>query len=1009
MEKNRRQFLLGTAAVAGLGAVAGYSETLSSVVTLGDKGERMADPVYGQAEEPEFTIDSDGKAQPNPRYRVAASVCNGCTTHCGVRVKIDRETNQVVRVSGNPYNLLSSDPWLPYQTPLGESFTRTSGFQEQGNANRSTACARGNMVFDKLNDPFRVLRPLKRVGKRGEDKWEPISVEQLMREIVEGGDLFGEGHVDGLRALRDIETPIDAGNPEMGPKANQLAIFGTGDEGRQAFIVQRFAQSFGTPNFFGHTSICGLSMRAGEAAFLSGLGADPHLKPDFEECEFLLTIGTSPAQAGNPFKRQAKLLARARSDKNLKYVVVGPMLTNCDSIACGERSRWLPIKPGEDLALVMGMIRWIVENDRHNAHYLGIPSQQAMQAAGEPSFTNASHLVVQSGERQGHILKDGDDALVIDERDGALKKASEVLQARLDFDGEVQWQGHRYQVKSAFTLMKEAAQEHTLEEYSRFCGVPVHDIIDLAREFTSHGRKAAIDCHGGTMHTTGYYTTYAIMMLGALIGNLNYRGGMSVGGGKFRDFNGAAYNLVGYAGKVQPRGYRADRARRAYENTKEYRDRVAAGQNPYPARDTWYPFARALESEVIVSSIKEYPYKLKALISWNANFIYGQSGIEHLLDNLKDPQRSIPLIIAIDPFINESSRYADYIIPDAVLYETWGVVRPWNGYLTRANNFRYPVLPAPQERFANGEPITMDSFVIELGKYMGLPGFGPGAINGADGKKYAMDRPEDFYLRAFENVALDGQPVPDISDEEIRLAGLEGYVDTLKRVNGENWRKVAYCMARGGRYDGKERAYNGAVLGQTYKQPISVYSEQVGNHRNSLTGEKFSGVPRYFPQSYTDGTPLSSSFDPQKFSLRAFSYKSSVLSQAVAASDAITQLRYTTYVDLNPATARKLGLQHGDEVEVQSPAAAIRGLLRLRQGVHPEAVAIEHGAGREGEGAITLTVGGQTLKGRINRKSGLNINKLGLTDQSRDGVATLADIVVGSNARQAIPVRVSRV
>jgi len=59
---------------------------------------------------------------------------------------------------------------------------------------------------------------------------------------------------------------------------------------------------------------------------------------------------------------------------------------------------------------------------------------------------------------------------------------------------------------------------------------------------------------------------------------------------------------------------------------------------------------------VINSSANAYPYKLGALISWNANFVYGQSGSEHLIPSLKDPTKAIPLFIPIDPFINETSR-----------------------------------------------------------------------------------------------------------------------------------------------------------------------------------------------------------------------------------------------------------------------------------------------------------------------------------------------------------------
>ena len=80
---------------------------------------------------------------------------------------------------------------------------------ESGLEGRSTACARGATLMEGLHSPLRILEPMKRVGKRGEGKWQRISFEQLIKEVTEGGDLFGEGHVDGLRAIRDLDTLID--------------------------------------------------------------------------------------------------------------------------------------------------------------------------------------------------------------------------------------------------------------------------------------------------------------------------------------------------------------------------------------------------------------------------------------------------------------------------------------------------------------------------------------------------------------------------------------------------------------------------------------------------------------------------------------------------------------------------------------------------------------------------------------------------------------------------------
>lgn len=61
----------------------------------------------------------------------------------------------------------------------------------------------------------------------------------------------------------------------------------------------------------------------------------------------------------------------------------------------------IPVLPGTDSALAMAMIRWILDNRRYQAGYLAIPSEAAMQRAGEKSWTNATHLVI---AESGHPL-----------------------------------------------------------------------------------------------------------------------------------------------------------------------------------------------------------------------------------------------------------------------------------------------------------------------------------------------------------------------------------------------------------------------------------------------------------------------------------------------------------------------------------------------------------------------------------------------------------------------------
>ena len=198
-----------------------------------------------------------------------------------MRVRLDKKSGKVLRVAGNPYSPLSADPALPYQTSIRDSFVSLSRFQEKGLKGRSTACGRGNGVLEQMESPFRVLAPIKRVGPRGGGQWKSISFEDLVKEVCEGGDLFGEGHVDGLRATFDTQTLIDPQNPEYGPKSNQFMFTDATNEGRTALIRRFTEQSFGSTNFGNHGSYCGQSFRVGAGAALGDIRGMPHGKPDW--------------------------------------------------------------------------------------------------------------------------------------------------------------------------------------------------------------------------------------------------------------------------------------------------------------------------------------------------------------------------------------------------------------------------------------------------------------------------------------------------------------------------------------------------------------------------------------------------------------------------------------------------------------------------------------------------------------------------------------------------------
>ncbi len=141
---SRRRLLKGAVATGGAATfVAGYSDPLLKMAhgLKGTSGEKPNDRIHGNSLAPEYRIDSTtGELTLNPDQRTAFTVCYGCTTLCGVRVRVDNNSEEVLRVIGNPYHPLSGDPHLPQATPVMDALKSVSGFEDQGLAGRSTAC-----------------------------------------------------------------------------------------------------------------------------------------------------------------------------------------------------------------------------------------------------------------------------------------------------------------------------------------------------------------------------------------------------------------------------------------------------------------------------------------------------------------------------------------------------------------------------------------------------------------------------------------------------------------------------------------------------------------------------------------------------------------------------------------------------------------------------------------------------------------------------------------------------
>lgn len=1030
MDKSRRNLLKGAVATGGAAAfVAGYSEPLHKMAKglSGTSGEKPAHPIFGNAPEPEYHVDAaTGDLTPNPNQRVAFTVCWGCTTKCGIRVRVDNERDEVLRVAGNPYHPLSADDHLDETTPVREALSwlgRTGG---NGQMHRSTACGRGNAMVEQISNPNRVTRVLKRAGKRGEGKWTEIPFEQAIHEIANGGDLFGEGAVEGLRDLNDYDTPLDPENPEYGPKTNQLMVIEATDYGRSQILKRFTFNAFGSRNYANHGSYCGLAHRYGSGLMMNDLAKYSHVKPDFDNVRFAVFIGTAPGQAGNPFKRSGRMIAQARASGEMDYVVVDPALNASVTESAGAHSRWLPIRPATDSAFAMALLRWVIENEAYAAQYLSHPTDEAALAAGEPTHTNATHLVIsdEAHPRHGHILTLADlqaelpDAeaqeaaakTVMVMENGVLRPASEVPSADLFVDTSVpDAEGQPIAVTSSMALLRKAAMAHEIAELAGICGIDPDRITAIGRKLSENGRRVAVASHGGMMSSSGVYGTYAVQMLNLLLGVVNTKGGAIHAPGMYGGMGtGPRYDLARFDGMRRPQGVFLSRSRFPYENTSEYRRKAEAGENPYPAKAPWRKNGPPALSEYLGSALDGYPYPVKVMIGVMSNPLYGVAGLNNLVaDKLADPSR-IGLYVAVDAFVNETNRYADYIIPDSVMYEVWGFTNVWSGIRTKTTTACWPVVEPRQVKTAEGVPVSMESFFIAMAKELNLKGFGEGAIKAADGSLHPLDRPEDFFLRAGANIAMAGKaPLAAASADDIALSGVTRLMPEITRVlPAEEQGPVAHLFSRGGRFDSTTAVFDGEQTRARWTKTLAVYNEQLGTTRSSETGAYYAGTPVYRVNQLADGTPMRDVFTEADWPLLAFSFKSNLLNSYSAGLDRLRMIKPMNPVLVNRQDADAVGIAYGDLIDIESPGGTVTGLALVTDGVMRGAVGIEHGFGHTELGAGTFEIDGVQYGGNAYIGAGTAYNTLGFADPTRRVMGTWLEELSGAAIRQGLPVRI---
>ena len=217
-------------------------------------------------------------------------------------------------------------------------------------------------------------------------------------------------------------------------------------------------------------------------------------------------------------------------------------------------------------------------------------------------------------------------------------------------------------------------------------------------------------------------------------------------------------------------------------------------------------------------------------------------------------------------------------------------------------------------------------------------------------------------------------------------------------------------MSRGGRFDQVEEAWKGEHIKAAHKVPVQIWHEGLAKMRHSMTGERYTGCPTWFPTRLADGSSMREHFPEKDWPLTLSSYKSNLLSSMSIAAARLRQVHPHNPISLNKEDAARLGIANGDAIEVTTPGASVQGVALVRSGIAAGAVAIEYGYGHKQLGAVAHVVDGKATAHEPQHGNGVNLNDLGFADPTRPAKDNVwIDWVSGAVVRQGLPVRVRKV
>jgi len=792
---------------------------------------------------------------------------------------------------------------------------------------RGRNCAKGPATLNQITDPDRILYPLKRAGKRGEGTWERVSWDEVLDDL----------------ASRIRKAIVEDRRHEI--------MYHVGRPGEDGF-TERILAAWGVDGHNSHTNICSSGAREGYQLWM---GLD-RPSPDHANAKVILLI-SAHLESGHYFNPHAQRVIDGKAS-GAKLIVFDTRLSNTATHA----DHFIAPYPGSEAAILLSIANYLIQNNLYNREFVRRwwNWEEYLRAGvrGQGSGVRGKNEEPQSGEMfiapdaQQHPLRAQQDA----EHLAALGDSNEsngsinISHLRREEDAASSENDETRTFETFEGMLKDLYSQYTFEFAAAESGVDAKTIEEIAKivamagtKFSSHNWRSAASGISG-----GWTVARALFMLNALLGAVATEGGV---------FPNAWNKFVPKPIHTPP-------------HPKMW------GEINWPRE---FPLSMHEMSFLLPHLLKDGRGKLDVYFTRVYNPVWtnpdGFSWIEALTD-----ENLIGCHVALTPVWNETSYFADYILPmglgperhDLHSYETHD--SQWLG-------FRQPVMRAARQRNGDdvndtreinpGEVWEENEFWMELTWRIDRDGsLGIRQFVESKQKPGARLSVDEYYGWIFEN-SVPGLPEKAAAENLSPLDFMRRYgaFEIAKKIGAIHEQTVAQEELEDIREDWLGRIFTRAAK-PVSPNVVPLPSPDGDEEGRRLAGVKVDGeIKRGFPtpsgrleffsrtlfdwgwREYAIPTYIKSHVHPdnlepgQTILISTFRLPIQIHTRSANAKW-LNEIAHTNPLWLHTSHAAKLGVRTGDLVRVETEIGYFVVRAWVTEGIKPGIVACSHHMGR---------------------------------------------------------------